>query len=98
MFICEISIIIVILICRKLGPVWPAHTKKKKWILKAANNIICVLQNRSSCPEVFYKKDFLKSFVKFTIRILYWSHSLIKLQVGSPAILINSDTSAGVFL
>ena len=36
--------------------------------------------SRSSRPEVFCKKDPLKTYAKFTGKHLYWSLFLIKLQ------------------
>ena len=46
--------------------------------------------------EVFYKKGVLKSFAKFTGKLLWWSHFLIKLQTWRPATLLE-ETPTQVF-
>ena len=45
------------------------------------------------CPEVFYKKDVLKDFVKLTGKHLYWSLFLKKI----PDILIKYQTKQKVW-
>ena len=52
-------------------------------------------RNRSSRPEVFYKKKSLKIPQKFTGKHLYGNLFLIKLR---PATLLKRNSTTGVFL
>ena len=49
-------------------------------------------------PEVFYKKDVLKSFAIFSGKHLCWSLFLIKLKVFRSATFLKRDSSTGDFL
>ena len=53
--------------------------------------------NRSSCPEMFYKKGALRSFAKFTGKHIWLSLSFDKLADCMLAALLKKDSSTGVF-
>ena len=48
---------------------------------------------RSSCSQVYFKKDVLKNFAIFTGKRLCWSVFLIKLQVRKFATLLKRDST-----
>ena len=48
------------------------------------DNTIIWEGSRGGTWQMFFKRDFLKKFEKFTINHLNWSYFLIKLQVSRP--------------
>ena len=57
------------------------------------------MMDRSSCPEVFCKKDALRNFAKFTGKHLCQNLFFIKVAGLSPATLLKKrDSGTGAFL
>ena len=78
----------------------PKFLVRKFWlsfwrvIYKCAEGVIA----RSSRPELFWTKGFLKNFAKFKGKHLCWSLFLIKLQAIRPPTLFKRDSNTGAFL